>query len=256
MPWSFIIAGAAGAIGALAAGLIRDESLKQVRVIVAIVLFFGINYPAQKYIAKPLMADQELQKVPAFAAIKTHEPAAYNAMRADLISAMQSGADASALKARVHTSVSAMAKKYMPRCSDKALVRYIRVTTDEIEEISAKNTQQGFDFLFPKPGAYVDVEPLLSEATRKEDLAALADVISTGAASAKAPELDRARAGELLRDIVQKVGVEKMKMLADPNAEGADKAQICATTADLYRHVLDLPETDAAMVLRMMFENV
>jgi len=243
-------------VAVLAASLIRDESLKQARVIIAVVLFFGINFPAQKYIAKPLMADQELQKVPAFAAIKTHEPATYNAMRADIITAMQNGADANTVKARVHTSVSAMAKKYMPRCSDKALVRYISVTTDEIDEISKKNVEQGFDFLFPKPGAYVDVEPLLSEATRKEDLAALAEVISTGAATAKPPELDRARAGQLLREIVQQVGVERMKMLADPNAPGADKAEICATTADLYRHVLELPEGDAALVLRTMFEGL
>ena len=61
MPWPIIIAAAAGAIAALVAACIRDESLKGARVIGAIVLFFAINYPAQKYIAKPLMVDQELQ---------------------------------------------------------------------------------------------------------------------------------------------------------------------------------------------------
>jgi hypothetical protein len=252
MPWSLIIGAAAGAVAGLVGALIRDEGARQMRAVVIVLLFLGLNYPAQKYIAKPLIADQELGKVSAFAAIKTHEPATYNVMRNDLISAMQGGADLKAVKARIHASVGVMAKKYMPRCSDKALVRYIRVTTDEIEEISKKDAKAGFDFLFPKPGAYLDVQPLLSDATSKEDLAALADVIATGA-GAKPQEVDTARANELLSTIVSDIGLERVKLLADPNAPGVDKAEIVATTAELYRRVLELPEADAALVLRVMF---
>jgi hypothetical protein len=57
------------------------------------------------------------------------------------------------------------------------------------------------------------VEPLLSDATRKEDLAALAEVIGTGA-GAKSPELDRTRAKQLLHGLVTEVGLDRMRMLA------------------------------------------
>lgn len=254
MPWSLIVAGGAGAIAGLFAALIRDEKLKQLRVVVMVVLFVAINVPAQKYIAKPLIVDRELQSNRAFAAIKTHEPATYNAMRAELITAMQNGADAKDVRARVHVSVLSLVKKNLSRCSDKALVRYIRVTTDEIEELAKNSPEHAFNFLFPKPGAYFDVAPLLSEATRKEDLDALADVIATGA-GATPPKIDHLKATAMLQAVVEDVGPDRVQQLADPNAAGLDKAQLCATTADLYRHVLALDEADAALVLRMMFEN-
>jgi len=220
-----------------------------------IVLFFAFNWAGQRYIAKPLIVDAQLRDVPAFAAIKEHEPATYQTMKSELVTAMQDGADKDAIVLRIHNLTAALAQKYIPRCSDQALVRYMRVTMDEVDQVSKKNPDAAFAMLFPEPGKFADIHSSLDETTQKEDLAALAAVISTGAGQPVRTSSD-SRANDLLRQAFQELaseeGADAVKVIANPRAPGVDKRQVCTLISHLYGKVLALPEGDAALVLRTM----
>lgn len=255
MPWSILVAGAAGGLAGAAAALMRSEGAKQIRIVVMIVLFFAFNWAGQRYVAKPLIVEQQLGELPAFAAIKQHEPATYQTMKSELVAAMQDGADKNAIALRVHNITASLAQKYIPRCSDQALLRYMRVTIDEVDQLSKRNPDLAFGMLFPEPGQFVDVRSNLDEATQKEDLAALADVISSGAGK-PVHEAAGSRANDLMRQAFQELaaedGADAVKVIANPHAPGVDKLQVCTLVSHLYRKIFALPEDDAALVLRTM----
>ena len=255
MPWSILVAGAAGGLAGAVAALFKSEGAKQLRIVVMIVLFIPFNWVGQRYIAKPLIVDGQLRDLPAFAAIKEHEPATYQTMKSELVTAMQDGADKDAIALRVHNLTASLAQKYIPRCSDQALIRYMRVTMDEVDQLSKRNPELAFAMLFPEPGKFVDIRSSLDEATQKEDLAALAGVISTGAGQPVRKSSD-SRANDLIRQVFQELasedGAGAAKVIANPHAPGVDKRQVCTLISHLYGKVLALPEDDAALVLRTM----
>jgi hypothetical protein len=96
----------------------------------------------------------------------------------------------------------------------------------------------------------------VDEETQRRDLAALAELIRTGAASKPRP-IDQQRADLLLGEVVAGLrstyGDEAVDTLAAPRAAGADPKVVCDITAGLYASVLRLPPDDAAVVLRALF---
>lgn len=255
MPWSIIVAGVAGAMAGAIAAIATKEKSGQLRIAIMAILFVPLNWAGQRYVAKPLIVDQELREVPAFVAIKKHEPATYAAMKGELVSAMQEGANTNAILLRIHDLTASLAQKYMSRCSDQALVRYVRVTMDEVDQLSKRNPDAAFGMLFPEPGKFVDIRPFVDNATEREDSAALADVISSGAGQPVHAD-SSPRANELLsetaRQLAAEDGADAVKLIANPRAPGVDKRQVCVAVSRLYRKVLALPEADAALVLRTM----
>src|SRR5205085_5136524 len=133
-----------------------------------------------------------------------------------------------------------MAKKYMPRCSDAALIRYIRVSVSEIEQIARRSPEVALSFMFPDPSKTVDVREYLDAATQKEDLEALGAVITSGA-SGTPPDIDEARVNEQLQGLVQGLardyGIDKIRALANPRTADIDKSEICQITVEMYRRV-------------------
>ena len=255
MPWSIIVAAVAGGLAGAVGALVKGESAKQTRIVLMVVLFFAFNWIGQRYVAKPLIVDAQLRDVPAFIAIKQHEPATYQTMRSELVTAMQDGADTNAIRLRVHNITASLVQKYIPRCSDQALVRYMRVTMDEVDQLAKKNPETAFGMLFPEPGQFVDIHSSLDEATQKEDLAALAGVISSGAGQPVHPASGSRGTdlvGQAFQELASEEGADAVKTIANPRAPGVDKRQVCVLVSRLYRKILALPEDDAALALRTM----
>lgn len=255
MPWSIIVSGVAGGLAGAVSALVKGENAKLTRIVVMVVLFFTFNFIGQRYVAKPLIVDAQLRDVPAFTAIKEHEPATYQTMKSELVTAMQDGANTDAIRLRVHNLTASLVQKYIPRCSDEALIRYMKVTMDEVDQLAKRNPEAAFAMLFPEPGKFVDIRSSLDDATQKEDLAALAGVISSGAGKPVHPAAG-SRGSELVTQAFQELASEEggdaVKQIANPRAPGVDKHQVCVLVSRLYRKILALPEDDAALALRTM----
>ena len=257
MSWGIMVAAAAGAIAGGLASLVRGEDKKALRAIVAAIAFVGLNAAGREYVVKPHEADVALLNIDAFRVIKEREPEAYAAIRADILVTIRGGADTTAVQARVHGHIAPLAKKYIPRASDAALRRYITVTVAEIDQLRKRNPALAKSFLFPTPGEFVNIQPYLDDATMKEDVAALGQVIETGAGSQARP-VDDKRADELLQGALARVAAkygQDFALLAKPSSPNTDAGKVTAIVADLYREILALPAPDSAMVLRKMLSG-
>lgn len=252
---TILVSAAAGALGAIIAYVIfRGEHRKQLRLFATVVLIIVFAKLGDYYVAKPFEAEKALRDLPAFEAIKEHEPATYQQIRAEMLRAVRGGADRANVTAKIRAHTSEIVSKYIPRASDKALTDYIAVTVEEIRQLAAKSPEEGVKFLFPAPGESVDLVRYVDAQTRQRDLSALGELIRTGAASPPRP-IDQARAQQLLDQALaqlrSKYG-DSVAALAAPRAPGTDKKMVCDMAADLYAFILEMPSSDAALVLRSM----
>jgi hypothetical protein len=245
----------AGVSGALAAGLgflIRGDDRKYVRIAVIVVLMFVFNAIGRRVILRPYEADRVLRAIPAFEAIRQHEPEVYREVRADVMGSMSAGADHQAIRRNVHGHITKLFRRYAPRASDEALRRYFAVMVDEIEEVARKSPATAVKFVFPAEGEFVDISTFVDERTMKRDLEALAEVIRSGAG--RPPQsVEKDRANELLQREMEKLASrygERVDDLSRPRGAGVDPAAVTSMVVELYRGILALPADDGSIVLR------
>lgn len=256
MIWSLAVAVLAGACAGAVVSMMRGDHQKIVRIVAAAIVFVIIYSAGRRWIVRPHEASAQMAEVPAFREIEKADPATYALIKNELVRAMDSGADHSAVQGRIHAAATLLVRKYIPRASDAAVRRYITVTVDEIEQLREKNPAVAAAVLFPKPGTFIDINPYLSDATKQEDMTALAELVRSGAAAQGPPgDAETDRADELLQDLIQpllqKYGAD-IQMLSNPYAPDTDPQKLCAMIVELYRAVLALPEHDSAVVLRKL----
>jgi hypothetical protein len=199
-------------------------------------------------------AEKSLQEIPAFRAIKEHDPKTYSALLDDLRQAIKNGGDRAQIIGAVRGRMSTLVLGKLPHSSDEAVVAYIDATMTELREVYDHGGDLCHQFLFPQPGQALDGSKYFSKKAQEADLAALARVIETSsrdpqpvpAESEVMPHLQ-----PIILDLADEFG-EDIALLQNPSAPGIDKRKVCSMTSSMYDRILRLPVDDSGKVLRYL----
>src|SRR5512139_1731017 len=125
--------------------------------------------------------EDSLLDIPAFAAMKQHDPATYKQIVENMKLAVTNGQSLSDTHQAVQNDIVMLLQKRLPRASNEAAAMYTHVMVQEMSELQQKGGDLCYRFLFPQPGQPLDISKYLSDAAKKADLAALGEVIKTSA---------------------------------------------------------------------------
>ncbi|HYS56327.1 MAG TPA: hypothetical protein VER58_21420 [Thermoanaerobaculia bacterium] len=223
-------------------------------IVVAVGGFLAFKFGLPMILNK--QADRELLKTPAYQQIAKWEPEAYAKMKAEMIDAIQSKQSPAVAQGRVRKVVEGLAKKYMKTADDAALVAYIKVTADEIQQVADKDSDVAFDMLFSNQ-TNIDITKYVDPETQKRDQEALAEVIRSGVAK-EAGVQDDHRATQLLREVVNGMHRDygNDADLAFNPAQTTNKSRSVQMALQFYTRVLSLRSDQSAKVLRLLFSKV
>lgn len=267
MNWLSIgLAALAGGLAALVAQLLVGNP-KQRRASYAVAFIVGfvvLNALSKQFILPELNTRHQSQEVearllviPVYQAIKQYDPTTYAKVVNELKIGLKKGESESELIGRTRGYIASLVESRLPWASDDAVVSYVGVMIDEIAELNSKSPNLCYQFLFPQYFGHLNGRKYFSPETQQADLSAFADVIRTSAENAQpVPE-----ESEVLPDL-ETVMVEFYNsygedalLLDNPLTPGIDRGKVCDAVAALYRHILELPESESARILRYMLSS-
>jgi hypothetical protein len=255
-----------GAISAVAAwSVTRGLQRKQPVFSILLFLFFLILGTCSKLFVLPHILewrysediDRALSQIAVYQHIAKYDPKAYQEIKRELTTSIKNRETQDEAIDRVRSRVAELVAAYIPRASDDAILRYMRAIVKEMQELSGKNPELCYQFLFPQKYGGADVTDHLMPETKREDLVALGEVIRT-AVKEPQPLPDPAAAETLLKRTLSQFSRdhgEDTLLLKDPFAPGIDKGRACGLIASLYEEVLNLPERESSLVLRYMLST-
>jgi hypothetical protein len=249
-----VVGALAGLIGWAVSRGVPSERRQLVGVAVTVILMTAGSPLVHRYLVDPYRLDAVLDATPAYRALEEHEPQAYQRIRGEMLEATRRGESAVAASARMRAAIGALLPKYLQRADDDALIDYMRVTMDELEQISRHDIAAAYAFLVPDPAKPVNVMAHISADLMRRDSEALARLIATGA-KRREPHPPNARGEAAFEKVVEQVrgqigdDFDALQRMGQPDA---DPQKIVRGTLVLYRTVFALPAADAAEVLRFL----
>jgi hypothetical protein len=201
--------------------------------------------------------ESKLQEIPAYAALKEHDPSTYDRVMSELRKGAEGSRNEAQTIAAVRKQIEDIVKARIPKASNEAVVKYIGVTMIELDELYERGDDTCHSFLFPQPGDALDARKFFSAKTQKADLAALAVVIETSAKNPQelpSEEEFMQRLMPVAEELAGEYG-EDVALVQNPTAPGIDKRKVCQVVRGLYSKILALPADDAGKVLRYMIAN-
>ncbi|GJQ60241.1 MAG: hypothetical protein D8M57_10680 [Candidatus Scalindua sp. AMX11] len=229
-----------------------------------LVLFFScvISYVTMSLFVTPTSEREKslselevsLSEIPAYKQISMYDAETYQRINAEIQKSLLKGESKSQIIQRIRSIVGELVEKYLPLSSDNALLDYMNVVIQEIEELAQQSPELCYKFLFPKQYGAIDVTKYIRPETQQADLNALAAVIKTGAESSTNvqdfPEYD-AFIQNIIINLHETYGDDAL-LLENPHAPGIDKRKFCRIMVALYREILKLPKRESCLVLRSM----
>ncbi len=266
---NWISIGLAGAIGALAALIaqlmVRKPKERWVAYTLVLISSFAVMYTLSRLYILPVLntwkyqknLEMSLQGIPAYQQISRYDPDAYQRINAEIQKLLKTGRNESKIIEQIRQIVGELVQKYLPRASDDALLSYMGVVTQEIEELASQSPELCFKFLFPQQYGAIDVRKYIRPETQKADLDALAEVIRTGAEdpiNVEDFEGYNALIGKVITNLHAVYGDDTL-LLQNPHVPEIDKEKFCKLTVALYREILKLPKQECSFVLRYMLSS-
>lgn len=267
MNWISIgLAALSGALAAMIAGIIvRKPKERLFPYAIAFVISFGVLQGLSREFVFPELnawnvarkADSAFVDIPAFQAIKQHDPKTYEAILSDIRGSLRKGADEAQIIGLVRGHIVGVVQKRLPSASDEAVVSYMAVMVTEIHELHKYSSELCYRFLFPEKSGPIDGRKYFSKRTQEADLAALAQVIKTSAESPQSipkeaevmPKLE-----PVIFELEKKYGND-ITMLQNPSAPTVDRGKVCSMTADLYKRIIEMPRNENGKILRFMLSQ-
>jgi hypothetical protein len=251
--WMVLVALASGGIALFAAMRLVRSNDRNGQLLVGIGAFIVHNLVGRS-VVKPYADEAKRMENPLYRAAKAHDPELYNEFKN-----IEATNDLQMLLA-VQKRTAALIAKYAPHASDESLIRFMKLSVEQMEILSRQTKDGGFGAMFPQAGKF-DMAAISSQFTEEKVKAlvqALAEIIDSGANGA-VKSYDEGRAERLLAQVsdhvVQRYG-SHVNMLASPStiSEGARPNAASIVTAT-YREVLNLPPDQSALVIRHMLSR-
>ncbi len=266
MNWYSVgLAAASGALAAVIATLFfgKKPEKKTVFTMVFVVLFVAFNTLSKEFILPELnafKAKSDIQEIfadiPAFQSIKKYEPDTYSKLVASLTEAARKGYGEQQAIDVVRGQVSSIVTKRLPKASDEAIINYIGVLVDEMDELQDQGGNLCFRLLFPQAGGRVDGSKIFSKEVQRRDLEALDLTIKTYDANRQIPSEEEVM--PFLEPIYAKlyeIYGNDILALENPIANNVDKDKVCSITKTLYSSILKLDAKKSVGALRWMLSQ-
>ena len=266
MNWYSVgLAAASGGLAALIASLVfkKNTEKKTAYTIVVVVLFVVFNALSKEFVLPELdsfKVESDIQEafsgIPAFDSIKKYEPDTYKELVASLTEANRQGGSEQQAIDIVRSQISSIVTKRLPKASDTAIINYIGVLIEEMNELQNQGGDLCFRLLFPQAGGGVDGSKVFSKEVQKRDLEALDLTIKSYDANRPIPSEEEAMA--ILEPIyinLFNVYGNDVLALENPGANNVDKSKVCNITKALYSNILELESDKSVSVLRWMFSQ-
>jgi hypothetical protein len=253
-----IMAGLGAAAGALIGGLLtRGREGGSRTLVIVICLAVGAALGAQLLGPRASAwyeretAESKLLEVSVYQVLKKHEPAAYSKILAEYKRATSNPARMGEFTTLVMNEMSIVTSRRMGTASQDSLIALMREMLGNLRVLQ-KDGDSCFRYLFPHVAGPADIAKHFDEAAQGRSLELLAEVIRTSAetpAQAVAPTVAQEKLAPVIQALAEEFG-DDAQMLGNVAAPGVDRQKVCAITISLYDRILQMPEADAAMVLR------
>ena len=152
--------------------------------------------------------------------------------------------------------ISTVVSKKLPRASDQAIIIYVRVIVDEMDELQKQGGNLCYRLLFPQAEGGVNARLVFSSEVQKRDLKALDMTIKSYEANWAMPSEKE------IIPFLEPIYVELFEMYGDdvlilenPLEKNVDRDKVCSIAKTLYSKILALKQEQAVGVLRWMFSQ-
>lgn len=259
--FELLLAGAIGAIGALAGGLAwavarwsgpAGGQRHRTALLVSFVALFTLGNAALMPHARSWKQTRDVEALlasePLFAAVLADEPSLRKPLRAGLLKAFRSGERAEALLVGQRL-LSPRLWRYVPETSDAAALGLGQALVATLTDLQARDPEQCYRFLFPA----VAGPPRGGASARDDQLLAALRAVVASARDRSAEPLDRRAAAKQLDAVFGRLRErhgDDVDALKNAQAPGADRARVCAMTIALYSEMVALPAGAAGQTLR------
>jgi hypothetical protein len=259
---SIVFAGLAGALaGMLARVIANPKENKNAYVGAFVILFAGLYYASKTY-AVPWWdlrtAEREISEVPAFKALKEHDPETYRNFMADVEGAIRNRKGTDEAIKSMRARVIDLVQERLPIASNEAAMEYIAATMTELDELYERGDDTCHQFMFPADGVVpLDIQKYVSKEAQQNDLRALAMVIESSSRNPQDVPEER-EVMPHLQPVFERLASTyggDIALIQNPGAPGADKRKLCAIVSDLYSQVLQMPAEEGGKVLRFMISQ-
>ncbi len=265
MNWASLgLAALCGALaGVLSAAVVSDPKENRGRYAGTFVVIFAMLFGLCRAFVLPKyevwqglrQAEAELQKIPAFVALKRYEPTTYGSLMEEVKGSLKDGLNEERIIAIFHGRMEQIVKKRLPVASNESVTEYMKAMMTELGELQKQGDDVCYRYLFPREGEIPDGRQYFSQEAQQADLAALGQVIESAAKDPQRVPQDF-EVNPKLEPIVQELAGEygrDLGLLQQTNGlMVSDRRKVCAMTAGLYGKILRLPVKDSGMVLRYL----
>lgn len=269
MNWAHVIlAGYVGAVIAIAVGVFRKKGWvgkisAAVITVVAIIAWniFDVHYliPRDRVAQGQTSAQQfdaVMSKMPTFQVLKEQEPAFWQQLRSQALQMERDGKTEQQIIDAIQPQVLRIQMLRLQQAPDRDVVDYMKVNMEQIAAVQKKGDDECFRFLFPAvKGGINPVRVIPQEIlTRRIETDVRMMRAAYGPDKHTVTEDEKQQATQDLQHIVpalvQQYG-QDIQIMADP-LKGVGKEKItCDMAQALWSQVLELPQKNAAGVIRL-----
>lgn len=256
--------GAAGALGAATAGLVIKDKVNRRR---AYYLVFSLSFLLvmtlmNKFVAPQIYGyleaeelEEELQKNPAFVAMRQYDRPLYDESVAEAKAAVRNGISSEQILGLMRDKIAPVVQGRIGHASDGTIVRFVQVSQKQLRNLQKRGDGTCYAYMFPTPGPSLVDPKYFDQSITQEELRVTGEVIRDSATSKQVlPTAEEVRPQlELIaRALLQRYSQEEMLMLQNPRQPGIDKEKVCEMSIAMYDQVMALPLEQQGPLLRYM----
>lgn len=248
---------------ALLAVLIRRRKLGKIAGLVLLLPLLAGNFyyyrwmvPQQQQMARLEAAGQQLATLPVWRTVKAQEPALYRQVSETLQRDLQSGVAEQQAFDRLRPLAADLLNKRVNAAADADLIRYMKISLEEMKQLRQKDPRLCFRFLFPQIHGGVNLGEQLPRSLVDAEMQAMDTLLvnSQGPDRMTNVKSGRSQLQSIVGRLYAKWGGD-LQNLNTPAERGVDESKLCDMTIDLYQSVLALADKDSANVLRIIISG-
>ena len=161
-------------------------------------------------------------------------------------------------KAKLRATVNEVALRHAPRASDVSVVQMVRVATNNMEELLARDPRLCYAYAFPQRDRVVDFTKYLSAAAIQSETDALRGVLQSASSQPQDVPAE-AEVGPAIQAVGERLarrfGGDAVSMLERAGGGTSDPKTVCTVSVALFREFLALPTQQRGPALRFFLAS-
>jgi hypothetical protein len=182
------------------------------------------------------------------------EPAVYDELIGTCERMIRQGHRDQPISTALRLRLAELLEQRLPRASAEAVITYIRLVLDQLDEYQLGGADPTFRMMIPQTGGSHQPSPVISDKTREREMSALDMTLRSYDAGRQLPAEEDTWADlePIFAKLFEAYGEHKVSTLYDPDAPNLDKCTTYDISRSLYSEILKLPQENAANVMRWL----